>query len=161
MTDWEGFRIYAINPNGTLKWLYFRPSHNLFSSCAIGNDGTIYVTATGGEDLSILEAVNPDGSLKWEAYVQDTCYIAPILSSDNKIYVGSNDKKLYAFDLDGNLLWTLNLQEKVTSQPLLSPDGAIYFSCSNILYAIIGCAGPANCPWPMVGQNIKRNCRQP
>ena len=34
--------LYAINPDGSLKWNY-KTDHWIYSSSAIGSDGTIYV----------------------------------------------------------------------------------------------------------------------
>ncbi len=45
---------------GTLKWSY-ATGGGIYSSPAVGPDGTIYV---GSRDFS-LYAINPDGTLKW------------------------------------------------------------------------------------------------
>ena len=45
---------------GVLKWKY-ETGGNVYSSPAIGADGTIYV----GSDDNYLYAINPDGSLRW------------------------------------------------------------------------------------------------
>ncbi|MBL7183088.1 MAG: PQQ-like beta-propeller repeat protein [Anaerolineae bacterium] len=61
-------KLYAINPNGTLRWSF--ATGGRISSCpAIASDGTIY---TGSWD-SKLYAINPNGSLKWS-------YIAEVVS---------------------------------------------------------------------------------
>ena len=55
--------LYAINPNGTLKWKYkTEGGAPVVSSPAIGSDGTIYV----GSDDGNLYAINPRGTLKWK-----------------------------------------------------------------------------------------------
>lgn len=54
--------LYAINPDGTLKWKFAGrgPMH----IPAIGEDSTVYI----GDENGGLYTVNPDGTIKW-AYV--------------------------------------------------------------------------------------------
>jgi len=53
--------LYALNPDGSLKWNY-QTNHSISSSPAVGKDGTVYV---GSWDNKVY-ALNPDGSLKWK-----------------------------------------------------------------------------------------------
>lgn len=84
--------LYAINPNGTLKWSYPSGS-NIYSSAAIGSEGTIYF---GSADHTFY-ALNPDGTLKWQYQTDDMIVSSPAIGADGTVYVGSNDGKLYAF----------------------------------------------------------------
>lgn len=53
------------------------------------------------------------------------------------VYVGSQDRSLYAINPDGTLKWTLPVGEKGLSSPVLGADGTIYVgSFDNSLYAI-------------------------
>jgi len=57
--------FFAINPDGTEKWSYdaaqdFSGGTDIYSSAAIGDDGTIYVTPEG----KYIYAFNPDGTMK-------------------------------------------------------------------------------------------------
>ena len=54
-------RLYAIDPDGSLKWEFPMGGYPGYASPAIGFDGTIYCGSRGG-----LYAVKPDGSLKWQ-----------------------------------------------------------------------------------------------
>ena len=49
----------CMNPSGTLKWKY-KTGGSIWSSPAIGSDGTIYVGSWDGN----LYAINPVGTLK-------------------------------------------------------------------------------------------------
>jgi outer membrane protein assembly factor BamB len=56
---WDSY-LYALNPDGTLKWRFYHTEVFMISSSpTIGADGTIYF----GSDY--FYAVNPDGTLKW------------------------------------------------------------------------------------------------
>ena len=43
-----------------------------------------------------LYAINPDGTKKWEFVTGDGIDSSPSIGTDGTIYVGSDDKKLYA-----------------------------------------------------------------
>ena len=76
------------------KWS-FKTGGHVFSSPAIGSDGTIYV---GSWDNN-LYAINPDGSRKWNFKTGDGVSSSPAIGSDGTIYVGSRDDNLYASTL--------------------------------------------------------------
>lgn len=125
-------QLYAINPDGTLKWAY--PTINdIYSSPALGPDGTVYF---GGFDGN-LTALRPDGSLKW-AYVDGASVLSsPLVGSDGIIYYGSPNNSVRALYPDGTLKWSYVTGGEVQSCPALGADGTIYAGCSdNELYAI-------------------------
>jgi len=74
-----------------LKWS-FTTGSRIYSSPAIGADGTIYV----GSIDNNLYAINPDGTLKWSFTTGDMVFSSPAIGADGTIYVGSFDGKLYA-----------------------------------------------------------------
>ncbi len=87
------FPIVSFSEEGALKWA-FLTGGDVFSSPAIGSDGTIYV---GSDDYN-LYAINPDGSQKWAFQTGGHVSSFPAISSDGTIYVGSYDDKLYAIN---------------------------------------------------------------
>ena len=80
--------LYAINPDGSQKWLAFIGNVSYGNSPAISADGTIYIAAYGG-----IYAANPaDGSQKWTYDLVGGAYIygtAPAIGADGTIYVGT------------------------------------------------------------------------
>ena len=117
--------LYAINPNGTLKWrsaiLGDAPSE---SRPVIGSDGTIYVGCTDDH----LYAIKPDGTLKWKFLTGHDVRSSPAIGSDGTIYVGSKDKKLYAVNPDGTLKWSYETGGYIYNgaSPAIGSDGTIY-----------------------------------
>ncbi|MCL0083917.1 PQQ-binding-like beta-propeller repeat protein [Thermodesulfovibrionales bacterium] len=86
--------LYALNPDGSLKWSFETPAGFGFrSSPATAADGTIYVGS--GDDR--LYALNPDGSLKWSFGTGGDVDSSPAITPDGTIIVGSNDGRIYAF----------------------------------------------------------------
>ena len=99
--------LYAINPDGTLKWKY-KTEGDVASSPAIGPDGTIYF-ASDDSYLYAIEDSGKFGKLKWKYRVVNPQYRprGPLMvESDGTIYVPSSH--LEAVDKDGNRKWTFN-----------------------------------------------------
>src|ERR1041384_8575361 len=59
--DSSGF-LYALTPDGALKWLYSGHGSGSQGPTVVGPDGTIYF---GTASLSAIHAINPDGTRKW------------------------------------------------------------------------------------------------
>jgi hypothetical protein len=111
--------IFAVNPDGSQKWLY--PGHSGNCAPAISSDGTIYMPGYLG-----LHAVNPDGSMKWTYRTQETRnYSSPGIGPDGVIYVIS-DIDLLALSPDGQLLWQYRVGEYINSKPAVASDGTVY-----------------------------------
>ena len=86
-------KVYAINPDGSLKWS-FLTGDDVDSSPAIGTEGTIYV---GSYDEKVY-AINPDGTQKWSLQTGSLGRSSPAISSDGTIYLGSTDNRFYAIN---------------------------------------------------------------
>ena len=125
-------KLYAIHPNGTLKWNY-RTGCCIRSSPAIDVDGTIYV---GSCDRK-LYAIHPNGTLKWSYTTGCGIVSSPAIDTDGTIYVGSNDGKLHAIYPDGTPKWSYTTCGRIKSSPAIDADGTIYVgSKDGHVYAI-------------------------
>jgi outer membrane protein assembly factor BamB len=81
-------KLYAINPDGTLKWSFTTPAYSYSGSTpAIGDDGTIYYAG----DSQYLYAVDSEGALDWSCYKGIWAASSPALGDDGTIYVGGGD----------------------------------------------------------------------
>jgi PKD repeat protein len=129
--------VYAINPDGTLKWKSDVASTGDPFSMTIGPDGTIYVPESAG-----LAALNFDGSLKWRI---STGWISgsPAIGPDSTIYLPIDMlDRILAISPTGDIKWMYDewgvYVMSWSSPPLaIGPDGTIYSSGhSNRLYAI-------------------------
>jgi len=94
----------------------------IFSSPAIGEDGTIYVGVHA--PANAIYAVHPDGSIKWRYQTEGTVDSSPLVAADGTIYIGSDDGHLYALDENGNLQWKFATGGFLGySSPNISKDG--------------------------------------
>ncbi|MBI4008182.1 MAG: PQQ-like beta-propeller repeat protein, partial [Planctomycetes bacterium] len=75
----------------------FQAEDTIWSSPALGVDGTIYIGAHDGK----LYAISSDGSLKWSYQTGKKIISSPSISADGTIYIGSYDYYFYAIKPDG------------------------------------------------------------
>lgn len=127
-------QLYAIQPNGTLKW-QFATGDWIDAAPAIGPDGTVYVGSWDGK----FYALTPAGTKKWEfaAGVGSYIYSSPAVGADGTIYFGSGDGNFYALRSDGTLKWTYPAGDWIDSSPAIGPGGLIYYgSWDGNVYAL-------------------------
>ena len=152
--------LYALNPNGTLKWVTDLLG-NIKSSPAIGSDGTIYV----GSDKEDVFALNPiDGTIKWAFPTKKPVRSSPSLAADGTIYIGSNDTSLYALNPDGTVKGRFLAKGPVSSSPAVIADGTIYFvsgsGSESQFHALSGGSPLAVTPWPKFRRDLPNTGRQ-
>lgn len=136
--------VYALGPDGSIKWIFNIPKLNYILSVggfAIGSDGTVYFGSSEGR----LFALNPDGTQKWVYRMPEITVGlgAPSIAMDGTLYVpvgpSSFSTKLIALNPDGTKKWTFALptgQYDLTT-PTVGADGMLYaVSSSYGLYAI-------------------------
>ena len=95
------FHLYALAPNGGLKWLVRGAGDK---GVAVGPDGTIYVASE-----SYIKAFNPDGSAKWTFVQNPRAFICLGVSvgPDGNIYsVGTQGMGVFSLTPQGALRWT-------------------------------------------------------
>ena len=124
--------LYAVNPNGTLRWSY-PTGDGIRSSPAMTTDGSVCV----GSYDDALYAVNPDGTLKWSFPTDRSVYASPAIGLDGTVYVGSLDQSLYAVNSGGSEKWNTHIVKAAHSSPAVGADGTIYVgSQDSSIYAV-------------------------
>ncbi|MDP7012091.1 MAG: PQQ-binding-like beta-propeller repeat protein, partial [Verrucomicrobiota bacterium] len=135
----------------------------VFSSPAIGADGTLYVRFQRwiGVDGEIQEPIAQDdpqklyavdgksGAKKWEfatggeGGVDLPTGSSPVIGPDGTVYIGSIDKKLYAVDgRSGVKKWEFATGGEVISSAAIGDDGTVYIgSRDKKVYALDGKSG--------------------
>ena len=127
--------IYAVYPNGTLKWKYL--PGGWFESCpAIDNNGTIYIGSAYAEH-NYFFAFYPNGTMKWRYYSGENIFSSPVIGNDGTIYYGGESNSINALWPNGTLRWRYQTGHVVYSSPAIGDDGTVYCGChDNYLYAL-------------------------
>jgi len=124
---------YIAAQSSNIKWTYDTGDY-VYSSPAIGSDGTIYVLS------NYLHAINPDGTVRWICQYFDKYvpieYSSPAVGKDGTIYFGSSDYNFYAVSSNGEVLWNYYDGSWLDSSPTIGRDNTIYVgSWGGRLYA--------------------------
>jgi outer membrane protein assembly factor BamB len=126
--------LYALKPDGTLKWKFFPGATHCAAAPAVGPDGTVYV---GCHDDAIYALDPATGQKRWEFRTGDDVDSSPSVAPDGTVYVGSDDHKLYAFSPGGLVKFAVTTNGPVRSSPAQAADGTVYVgSFDGALYAI-------------------------
>jgi outer membrane protein assembly factor BamB len=147
--------LYAVSPDGNLKWSEPVKLGGVTSSPTIGLDGTIYV---GSFDTTLCAFDPEDGSEKWKSMPIASIATSPALSADgDTVYVGADDGRIHAFDAQtGAKRWEYPSDQEgglIQSSPAVSADGATLYVGTNVdpgdnyLYAITLGEASAELKW--------------
>jgi len=127
-----GDAIYAINPDGTLRWRFATGGH-VSSAPAVLPDGMV---VAGCQD-DLVYAIGPDGTKRWDFRTGGDVESSPVVGEDGTVFIGSDDKKLYALGFDGQLRWAFTTSGDIRASAALAPGGLILVgSFDGQLYAI-------------------------
>lgn len=138
----ENKKLYAILPNGTLKWEIV--VEDTIYYIVAGSDGSIYAGSVNGK----LYAFDSSGSKRWEFAREGSLtgsdklatfvrfrFKSLAIGADDTIYAGGANK-LYAIHPDGTKKWEFTTDGEV-SHPAVGADGTVYVGTeAGKLYAI-------------------------
>ena len=132
--------LYAVNPDGTIKWTFVGVLAQVNSTPAVDSDGTIYVGIGG-----YLYAIAPDGTERWKQATGWHIISPPTIAMDGMIYVGDRDGHVYAIDPHAadpadRLVWKSAYIGSVEyNAPAISLDGGtVYITSRNPNDATMG-----------------------
>ncbi|MCD6498563.1 MAG: PQQ-binding-like beta-propeller repeat protein [Deltaproteobacteria bacterium] len=125
-------RFYALDRRGRLRWA-LRTEGPVRSSAAVSVD-----LVTVGSDDGRLYALDPaSGRIRWVFATGGRVVSSPTIDAQGRIYVGSQDGRVYCLNKEGRLLWSLSLGRDVDSGPVIGRDGRLYVGCDDgRLYAL-------------------------
>ena len=126
--------LYALNPNGTLKWK-FTPGRYIISSPMIGAGEIIYFSSGhsyDGSNNGNYYAVNSDGTVRWEFNTNSSIYnYGEAIDLAGNIYFPDVSGILYSLNSEGSLNWQTSglggFQGGVHNSIAMSPEGHILY----------------------------------
>lgn len=138
--------LYAIRPDGQIRWTAFEPSwESRMNAPVVGFDGTVYF-AYHNIPLTALDPAT--GAIRWSCPlgVNDHCLASPAIGLGGEIIVATQPGIVYAVSPAGQVVWQFDIHSVgfagfCRSSPAVDADGAIYFglnsgSPSSALFAL-------------------------
>jgi outer membrane protein assembly factor BamB len=132
---WIAASAFDVPVETNLVWSYLT-GNGVYSSPAIGQDGTVYVGSTDGKFYA-LDGAN--GTKKWDfgpSATYSNFNSTPAIGADGTIYARRNNGYLYALHPDGVLKWSYLVDYDSWVSPAVGPDQTIYVAGTTALYAI-------------------------
>ncbi|MCS7213950.1 MAG: PQQ-binding-like beta-propeller repeat protein [Candidatus Calescibacterium sp.] len=129
--------LFAINPNGTLKWTLSLGGEIKSVPAVDGN--ILYVTS--GNKLFKIQDSGTFGVSLWSYTATGTVnWSSPALSEHNLVYFAGGSY-LYAVSSSSSGIWSFNTGAEIRSSPNIAPDGTVYITSRNGYIYAIGSTG--------------------
>ncbi|MEO0075810.1 MAG: PQQ-binding-like beta-propeller repeat protein [candidate division WOR-3 bacterium] len=127
--------VTSLTSTGTVRWR-IKYGISIWSSPTLTSD-RLYI----GTDDGYLYALNPNtGAQIWRYTADDGIRSSPVIGTDNNIYFGCNDGKLYALTTAGTIKSGFPVQlsdEEINSSPAIALDGTIVvYTNEDMVYGI-------------------------
>jgi outer membrane protein assembly factor BamB len=140
----EGGKIYAINElTGTKIWENQIAGLGTDSPIAIDLTSIYFRAGDQYHNQSALYALDRNsGAILWSAIPGEGIASGPVMASDGSLFVGTKDKKVYAYRRDGTQIpanrWNIPTLDAIPSRYAISVDGShVYVGTTNgTLYAL-------------------------
>lgn len=113
-------KIYALKPNGHVKW---SKAYTSVQGPALSADGkTLYFNA----ENSIVAVSTKTGKREWKYNTDGSMLFGPTVGPDGVIYQGSWDGYVYAIKPTGKLKWKYLTAGAISYPPSIDKSGIIY-----------------------------------
>jgi outer membrane protein assembly factor BamB len=129
--DFSGW-LYALYPDGSLKWEHEAMAHITLEMPCIANNGIIYIGSHAR-----LQAWDRNGTRLWSIGVGGNIGSSPAVADDGTIYVGHMNNDMCAVYPNGTIKWKYTTGSWIACDPTIHPDGTIIFGSSDTyIYAL-------------------------
>jgi outer membrane protein assembly factor BamB len=115
----------------------FHAGTPVFAPPAVTADGTIFVGTAEGS----VQAVSPEGVLRWSYTLEGAVLWAPLVDS-GRVYVATSAQRIYSFTKGGELGWQLRPPSHVATSLALAPWGFVYGGTDGAVWAVSPRAAP-------------------
>lgn len=122
----EAGELFAVAPDGTLRWQSSVDRGPYKLSPQVGADGTVYVTGDGFK----VSAFAPDGTLRWQFEGNsNVIHAAPHIGPDGSVYLTAGAGVIYGIDPNGQVKFVHeDADHHFYTAPVLSLDGNLLFA---------------------------------
>ena len=125
----ENLRLYALAPDGEMRWTYAAQGTERFiGSAAPGLEGSVYQADSRGV-VYALEATS--GLERWRFSVPEQAgrlVTGPAVAPDGSLYLITDRGFVYAINPDGSMRWAAGLGKPLGFHPLFGPGNLLYLA---------------------------------
>lgn len=123
---WSG-KLHALAPNGKIRWSFQTVGEDFAGTPVLGSDGTIFVPCKGG----YLQALTYAGKEKWRLRLQSEISDSPAVGLNDRVYVGTDDRRLLVIDASGDIVWEVPLSG-IPGSPAIDNQGNIHICAHGV-----------------------------
>lgn len=118
------YYLYALRPNGMMRWRFQAGVDRvkIFSSPALGEDGTVYFGTQG----NFFFALNQSAKVLWSLETGGDNDSTPAIGDDGTVFFGSDDGKVRAIRPGGNLLYQVAIGAPIRAPVAVGHDGTVF-----------------------------------
>lgn len=119
----DDFHVYAIDPQGNVRWRVLTGCCVWTTAC-FGPDDTVYFVSF---DFRLYAFDMHTGRIKWTRNLKNYVVSSPAVGEDGTLYVGSFDRCVYAIDgRTGATKWKTETGGHVYASPAIDDRGSLY-----------------------------------
>lgn len=133
--------LFAINPNGTNKWVTgtipaTSISTTFTSNPLLDSEENIYILATTSAYGIHLFSFDSSGKKRWSKQLDITNSVKSLAVDNNAIYLNTI-QTIFAFEKSsGNLKWDRTIEGNTLSEVVIDKNGILYATASDKIYAL-------------------------
>jgi outer membrane protein assembly factor BamB len=120
-----GGTVYGLTANGSEYWS--KSIGTPVGGDLVFSNGLVYVAGFNG---SVIAMQPSNGNSQWEASLTTQVMGAPAVASDGTVYVGGQDKIMYAVQ-NGSVKWSIPTGGEIWSTPAVGADYTVYFGSND------------------------------
>jgi outer membrane protein assembly factor BamB len=143
--------LYALNPDGSIKWKYTPAEGNVVTTPAINKKGDLYINLSALR----LASLNSEGKEHWLTTVNGAVTMPPIIGKCNKLYQQSFMQRypeyiswINVFSDNGKEKWTFELNGTIVST-VLADDNLLYILSNCHTYSKKGWKDKMDVKWEL------------
>jgi len=127
-------KVFSINSNGSLKWVYQAQNNIYQTGMNIGLDGTFYLITTGKD----LIAIDANGNAKWafnySDFFSNTSSVISFSPDGKTLYIPGISNSLYSFDINTQTINWFFGDGTLYAAPIVDNEGNIYIQSKDLNY---------------------------
>jgi len=118
----EDRALHSLDPMTGVDHWFYRPGGSLIPFLAVSPDGTIFIQNDRGD----IDAVNPEGQVRWRCSLGGSSTLLPLLSPEGTLILLMEKGDMAAISRKGQILWRSDIPGRPAASAVMDMQGTIY-----------------------------------